>query len=248
MRLLAPPGTTDADRRVFALLNRLFADLRQDVDALKERPAFSGNIDMQGFRITNVGASRAQGDVANRGELEDKALFENANKQHIANSSIIAKDGVRSERQARQANELVPLHQVKELITNAVAGPTPSAGTSFTFTALPLVNGDNNDIVLSGGSAYRITGPTAPFVVTGLHIGATIANLSPDGSYVILFNGTGSAMTVAHNSSAAGQLSLPHNRINTVSGMAGIVTTGSGVATFLYDGSSSKWIVVGVVL
>lgn len=248
-KLQALPNATPQDRALLAQLNKLFQELRGDVDALIERPSFRGDVNMGGFRITNVGASLKQGDVPNRKELEDKALFENANSQHVAHSSIIAKDGVRSQRQARDANELVPLHQVKQLIADVGGGggSTTSAAT-YPFTALTLVNGNNNNIVLTGGVAYRITGPSAPFTITGLHVDTDTGAPSPEGSYIILFNNTGQNMTVAHNSSTAGNLSNVYNRINTVSGSAGIATTGSSVVTLIYDTSSAKWIVVSVVL
>ncbi len=100
-----------------------------------------------------------------------------------------------------------------------------------TFTA---INGSNNNINIGGESFIRITGPTAAFSITGIAGGV-------DGKVVILYNATTYNMTVANeniNSTAT-------NKITTLTG-SGVVTTGVGAITLIYDSTASRWIVTSV--
>ena len=61
-----------------------------------------------------------------------------------------------------------------------------------------------------------------------------------DGKVIWLINLTGQAMTIAHDS---GVEPTAANRIYSLTG-ADQVTTGNGAAQFIYDGSSSRWIML----
>jgi trimeric autotransporter adhesin len=98
-------------------------------------------------------------------------------------------------------------------------------------TALALVNGVNNDVVLGNYSFFRVTGPTADFSVTGFTNGT-------DGRTLTIINATTQNMTVSHltGSSAA-------NQINT--GGSAVVLLPNGVATLIYNSALTTWIVRG---
>src|SRR5574338_1052645 len=61
--------------------------------------------------------------------------------------------------------------------------------------ALTLINGNNDNIVLSGGySFYRITGPTAAFSLSGI-----VPTTGADGQVLTLVNTTTQIMTIKNN-------------------------------------------------
>lgn len=106
--------------------------------------------------------------------------------------------------------------------------------------AYTAVNGSNDDIGPSAASFVRITGPTAPFTITGV---ASAARGTPNGRILYLFNATTQNMTIANEdvNSAA------ENRIITGSG-AGISTTGTGMIQMIYSTPDSRWVVLATQL
>lgn len=98
--------------------------------------------------------------------------------------------------------------------------------------ALVLTNGANNDIILSSEySFFRIMGPTAPFSITGFTNGQ-------DGRLLTVVNATTQAMTVLESAS-----STTSNQILT----GGLVFTvaPNGSATFHYNKTLTKWVLTG---
>jgi len=97
-------------------------------------------------------------------------------------------------------------------------------------TSLTLANGDNNDVSLGTDAVlYRISGPSASFTVTGIAGGV-------DGRAIILFNPTGQAMTIKHNSTS----SSAANRIQTATA-TDITITGTSFLYFYYSSTDSRW-------
>lgn len=113
--------------------------------------------------------------------------------------------------------------------------PSLKATLVLKEAALPLANGANNDVDVSGGDLLVISGPTSAFSITGLAGGTA-------GKQVIIHNQTSQRMTIARESSS----SVAANRILTGTGSdiqtaAGTGTTGS--VTLTYSAILSRWIV-----
>lgn len=100
-------------------------------------------------------------------------------------------------------------------------------------TALSLANADNNDVVLSGNSFFRITGPSAAFAVTGLMGGV-------DGKLITLYNATNFALTIKNLYAG----STPINQIKTLNGSDIIFGAGNSSVTLQYNSTDTKWIVI----
>lgn len=118
------------------------------------------------------------------------------------------------------------------------------------FTALTVVNGTNNNLVIPATTFFRISAPTAPFSITGILTASAIYNATPtlvysalDGQQVVLYNSTAYAMTIANQSAS----SDAPNRIITNTG-ADIVTTGSGAVTLIYSKEDARWVVISAQL
>jgi hypothetical protein len=116
---------------------------------------------------------------------------------------------------------------------------TPGAPRGYTsrlvggVATISLANGDNNDVAVPNVTIARITGPTAPFAITGLTGGEA-------GRVLILLNDTGKAMTIRHESTASGAA----NRIITPTG--GDIVPKAALLT--YDGAAQRWRVLDVAL
>ena len=119
------------------------------------------------------------------------------------------------------------------------SGTVRNAGTnnhydnteSGTFTA---VNGANNNIATTTTEArfIRISGPTAAFSISGIANGI-------NGKTVILYNSVAFDMTITNDAT-----STAANRILTLTG-ADVVLTGVSSATFIYNLTDARWILVG---
>lgn len=103
-------------------------------------------------------------------------------------------------------------------------------------TALTLVNGNNDNIVLTGNySFYRITGPTAAFSIAGI-VPATGA----DGQVVTLVNTTTQIMTIKNNASGTAA-----NTIKTLSGSDMDAVAGNSSVSLQYNKTAACWYVTG---
>lgn len=98
--------------------------------------------------------------------------------------------------------------------------------------ALALANGTNNnvDLLTTEMSYYRISGPTAATTITGMTGGY-------DGRMVVLYNGSGQYLTLAHQN--AGSLAV--NRL-LLSGASDLIIAPNDVITFVYNSTDSRWI------
>ena len=116
---------------------------------------------------------------------------------------------------------------------------TPGAPRGYTsrlvggVATVNLANGNNNDVAVPNATIVRVTGPTAPFAITGLTGGEA-------GRVLILFNDTDSTMTIRHESTA----SAAANRI--------ITPTRDNVtckaALLAYDGAAQRWRMLNVAV
>lgn len=99
---------------------------------------------------------------------------------------------------------------------------------SLPQSTIVLTNGGNNNVNLQKGLLVRITGPTAPFNITGIGNGTT-------GQVIILENDSGQPL-VLNNENASSQIT---NRINTGSG-TDVTVNGSALLVYL----QTRWRVV----
>ena len=100
---------------------------------------------------------------------------------------------------------------------------TPNAG-------LTLSNGSNDNIAITK-SFNRITGPTGSFGISGFAGGI-------DGMQLAVFNTTSQAMTITNEATSS-----TANRITTLTGADIVLRIGTSCASFIYDGTTSRWIV-----
>lgn len=94
--------------------------------------------------------------------------------------------------------------------------------------------GPFSNVITSNRSFVHITGPNAPFSVSGFQNGH-------DGKILVVLNMSGQNMTIENldtDSDAA-------NRINTLNG-SNITTTGNGAVTMIYSGDQNRWMVLSV--
>jgi hypothetical protein len=98
-----------------------------------------------------------------------------------------------------------------------------------TFTA---ANGANNNIDVGENLFITITGPSAAFNISGMLAGI-------NGKKVVLYNSVAQDMTITNDAT-----STSANRILTLTG-ADVTLTGVSVATFIYNATDSRWILVG---
>lgn len=95
---------------------------------------------------------------------------------------------------------------------------------------------DNLDLQLNGANAgvvvFRLYGSTSGFSIKGIAGGT-------DGRHIILYNSSSVNMGMVQMSS-----STPVNNIDTIG--SSTQTSGVGTVELVYDGSSSKWIVIAI--
>jgi hypothetical protein len=97
-------------------------------------------------------------------------------------------------------------------------------------TALVVINGTNNNVVIDTMSFYRITAPTAVFSITGFTNGS-------DGRLLTIINASSYTMTLKHQSVS----STAANRINT--GGSDMAVPTNGVVSFVYNATLTNWVV-----
>ena len=115
------------------------------------------------------------------------------------------------------------------------AGVTANNQFFFDRTDTTLANGDNNNVAVAQ-SFKRITGPTGAFAVTGFTNGR-------DGAILYVLNSTAQTFTIKNENAG----STAANRITTLTGADVVLrATATSAATFIYDGSSSRWILMGI--
>lgn len=103
-------------------------------------------------------------------------------------------------------------------------------------TALALVNGNNDNIVLTGAySFYRITGPTTAFSILGI-----IPASGADGQVVTLVNTTAQVMTIKNNASGTAAYS-----IKTLTGADMDAVAGNSAISLQYNKTAACWYVTG---
>lgn len=103
-------------------------------------------------------------------------------------------------------------------------------------TALTLVNGNNDNIVLTGAySFYRITGPTTAFSILGI-----IPASGADGQVVTLVNTTAQVMTIKNNASGTAAYS-----IKTLTGADMDAVAGNSAVSLQYNKTAACWYVTG---
>jgi hypothetical protein len=96
-------------------------------------------------------------------------------------------------------------------------------------TGLALVNGPNQDVVITDFSWFRVTGPTAPFSIGGVAGGT--------GGQVLMLRNTVAFQMTLNNMDAG---SLAANQIVTPTGG----NINCSVATLVYDDTSDLWVVM----
>lgn len=99
---------------------------------------------------------------------------------------------------------------------------------------LGVAGGPYTNVITNNRSFVHISGPAAPFSISGFQNGH-------DGKILVVLNMTGQNMTIENLSTT----SETTNRINTLSG-SNITTTGNGAVTMIYSGEENRWMVISV--
>jgi hypothetical protein len=241
---MAIHGHIDTIPALVQALNQELRKLEDSVREVRTKPSVSTDLDMSGYRIKNLGKSREAGDATPRSELQERGLFENELGQHVAQSTIIATDGVRSASQARDGNDLVPLRQLKKIIGTGAGGLNAVLTTEvdqvvfgYKFfrqlclmtRTLTLAAGENHNVnlsVASNGCFLRIAGPTAAFTITG--------------QLIVLYNATTYVLTLRSSLSAQSVNSYGANRLHLPATDVTIRAKGSMI--LVYSSTDSKWV------
>lgn len=251
------------------LIRAVNEELRKLSDGVREistKAVFDRDIDMRGNRILNVGKGKARGDAVTRREMIELGMFENEKGQHVAHSTLIAREGVRSKKQAREGDDLVPLRQMRREIAQATGSPSNAVVTNNTdqialghkiffglglgTVAVTVVNGITAALAFESssqplGSVVLVSGPTANFQIAGIHRFVGISG-SGDGGYngqlVILHNTTNFQMTLLHESTGA----VTANRIRcpqaSASSTTGMVIRRYGSVALVYVPVIARWV------
>lgn len=242
-------------------LNNELRSLREEIAAARQNPVLDDDLDMQGNSIINVGKSRGRNDVPTRSELIEKALYENESGQHVAHSTIVAPEGIRSKVQARENHDLVPFGQLKKLlaagggsgdavlttnIDQSVRGFKRMSGLALLRKSISVANGNTNhnvDIAASSGADgcfILLRNATANFGITGFRRSASDAG-GVHGQLIVLHNQTNFAMTLFDENNATAASSSADNRMR-LPGAANIVIRKAGTLALLYNDVISRWV------
>lgn len=119
-------------------------------------------------------------------------------------------------------------------IESAIYGLRTTYGTvSLGEGEITLVNGTNSNIAPGYDTFIRIIGPSASFTTTGFTSGER-------GRLLIVRNTVAFQWTIVNEatSTAANQI------VTSTGGDVLLTNTGGSVATFIYDSTSSRWILV----
>ncbi len=123
-----------------------------------------------------------------------------------------------------------------KLNPNSLPNTTLDVNGSVSFregTALPLVNGTNNNVSLGELSFVRITSPVLAYNITGFANGQ-------DGRILVLLNATNVTLTLKNEST----LSTAANRIQT--SVSDIALLSKGTATLMYNLTLQRWVIISV--
>ena len=125
----------------------------------------------------------------------------------------------------------------KCFFTTNASGTVRDAGTDTHYDnmgagSFTATNGANNNIDVGDNLYVRISGPTGAFSISGIAAGI-------NGKRVVLYNSTAFDMTITNDAT-----STAANRILTLTG-ADVTLTGVSVATFVYNLTDTRWIMVG---
>lgn len=177
---------------------------------------FSGGAFKSGENIYAQGSNAGACRVISKGNIYGDPTFFSANAQ-AANADIIS------------------LGDTAWGSGNVVVQMPVLLGSGYNG-ALTLANGANNDITASGAwnssRLYRITGPSAGFSISGFTGGVP-------GREIKVFNTTAQQMTIKNLTGSSSS-----NQIQTLTGADVVLRTGTSAASFFYDGTLAKWILV----
>jgi hypothetical protein len=95
---------------------------------------------------------------------------------------------------------------------------------------LNLNDGDNDDVAIGAGKNFRTTSAGGAYTISGMTGGV-------DGREVTILNRTNAVLTIENENAG----SAAANQIITNTG-GDWATTGPGVANFVYDGTSNRWL------
>jgi len=104
--------------------------------------------------------------------------------------------------------------------------------SQFPAANIVLKNGANPDIGPGSGTFLQLSGPDAPFSISGFQGGE-------DGRILYVFNNSGSQMTLRNDTESIGP-----NRIYTLTNADVTLRGERSVATLIYSGSANRWILV----
>lgn len=99
--------------------------------------------------------------------------------------------------------------------------------------SIVLANGDNDNINISVFGNFTVSGPSGAFAVTGFTGGA-------NGRILYIWNASGQQMTIKNEDAG----STAAMRIQTNTGADVVLRNGNSAATFIYNSTASRWILV----
>lgn len=137
-QLTAPANASKSLRDLVVDLNRVNAEIAAElarVQGLDGRtPTFNKSLDLQGYKITNVGVGELDTDGTNIGDLVKRGLFRRAtDAAHVADAPIIANAGV-TVPQAIHDDQAPQLAQINDAIAGATADlvhDAPNDGVTY---------------------------------------------------------------------------------------------------------------------
>ena len=138
--------------RLVVELNTVLMSLSEQLATLEGRDgrvtSFSGDVDLGGKRIKNVGRTTSKMDVPNVEELAEKALYALGDR-HVASRLIEAQGGIIVPR-AESAPDAIPLEQLLEEIEVAI-GDLVSGPATATDNAVARYNGVTGKEIQNSG-------------------------------------------------------------------------------------------------
>lgn len=249
------PALASDPARLLMELNRILDHIDDRLDYAVLRDRKTGDIDVGGKRLRNVGRTKDNADVPSRTELSERGMYENPKGEHVAHSIVVAPNGIRSLTDAREPHELITLGQARRLIgasgsavvtTNVdqyVRGDKLFAApalTAFSLNLTPALAYHNQSFSNTSevlGTFLRVTGPVTNFTISGLQ--RTSADLGgAPGMVVVLWNKTNVTMVLQHDVA-----SLPENRFLCPNN-ANITVAKNGCITIVYSDFDKRWVVL----
>jgi hypothetical protein len=217
-------------------IGNLYSSL--DIQGNDNTIGFLGDANSRNWSVTNsyflMSGAAAIGIQINAGAnifRVENTLFEGSGTPISDASGAVQKIIARNQTTTTAAISHVDTFAANETYSVSAKNIVFKAGVSTPSLTTTLANGLNSNIALGSTSYLRINGPSAAFTLGGFTEGA-------DGKILRVYNTSGQAMTIAHESAG----SVAANRISTNTNADVVLPAGNSTATFIYDSGFLRWI------